>query len=81
MNWKDCVSPQLSIETVVRVMTRTLGLINREKKFKHRIKLASNKSVVFWHRPYSDLHIVSVLGSSTRYDSINDDGGSDRDTV
>ena len=81
VNWKDCVSPQLSIETGVRVMTRTLGLINREKKFKHRIKLASNKSVVFWHRPYSDLHIVSVLGSSTRHDSNDDDGGSDRDTV
>ena len=62
---KVCASLAESVESGVRVLSRVTGLVDREKKFKHRVKLSNNKTVVFWHRPYSDLHIVSIIASNT----------------
>ena len=45
----------------VRVMSRSLKLVDEQGKFHQRISLASNKSLYVWHRPYSDLHIVSII--------------------
>ena len=45
----------------VGVVKRSLKLISQQSRFHLRVSLASNKSVLLWHRPYSDLHILSVM--------------------
>lgn len=45
----------------VRMMSRSLKLVDKQGKFHQHVSLASNKSLYVWHRPYSDLHIVSII--------------------
>ena len=60
---RNCAPSEISVESSIRVLSRVTGLVDREKKFKRAFKQANNKTVVVWHRPYSDLHIVSILSS------------------
>ena len=50
-----------SIDAGLKVTTTMLDLSSKEKQFHQNIRLSSNKSVSIWHRPYSDLHIVTIL--------------------
>jgi hypothetical protein len=49
------------VRSALSVVRRSLKLIGQRSRFHLRITLASNKSVHIWHRPYSDLHILTIM--------------------
>lgn len=51
----------------VRVITRALKLNSKQDKFHQHISLTNNRSLCLWHRPYSDLHIMTVIDVSANY--------------
>lgn len=64
-----------SVTSAVGVVKRSLKLVNWQSKFHFRVNLASrNKSVHLWHRPYSDLHILSVIDIDTINSTNSEDG-------
>lgn len=73
----DCntSSSYRSIDAGLQVTTRILGLCSKENHFHQIIRLSSNESVSIWHRPYSDLHIVTVLYASETHNAqpLDDD--------
>ena len=62
-------SSYLSMNAGIQATERMLNLRDKEKHFHQSIVLSSNKSVSIWHRPYSDLHIVTYLYGTIRGDS------------
>lgn len=59
----------------LRVLGRCLRLVSKEGKFHQRVTLSDNRSLHLWHRPYSDLHLMSVIDVGTEYSSNEEDGG------
>jgi len=73
---RSCATSETSVESGIRVLSRMTSLVDKEKQFKHRIKLANNKTVVLWHRPYSDLHVVSILSPGDNHSAAGISEGS-----
>ncbi len=69
-----------AVEGSLKVITRSLKLVNKENKFYQRVHLYNNKSLHLWHRPYSDLHIVSLLDLGRNHSS-NEDRESEVETI
>ncbi len=62
-----------SVASAVRMIGRALRLVSIESKFYWRVTFANKRSLHLWHRPYSDLHIVSVADVGVAYNKTRGD--------
>lgn len=62
-----------NLEGAVAVMSKSLKLVSLKGKFHMQVRLANNKTSTLWHRPYSDLHILSVFDVGTNREVDEDD--------